>query len=212
MTTHSLYINPHTTVEEAKLLFEAHTLSLLPVCDGTTFMGVLDKIFIEHEPNESLVSDYQYAFYPFFVLNTATWDEVMEAFSAYQTNMLPVLTASQQFVGYYLLSDFIQQLAQTPFMQEAGRILILEKSLHDYSFTEISRIVEEHRGRLLALYVSNYTSSTVHVTLKLIAEPLSEILQSFRRYGYGILSEKEDDDYRQELKDISHYFERYINM
>ena len=190
MTTHSLYINPHTTVEEAKLLFEAHTLSLLPVCDGTTFMGILDKIFIEHEPNESLVSDYQYAFYPFFVLNTATWDEVMEAFSSYNTNMLPVLTASQQFVGYYLLSDFIQQLSQTPFMQEAGRILILEKSL----------------------YVSNYTSSTVHITLKLIAEPLSEILQSFRRYGYGILSEKEDDDYRQELKDISHYFERYINM
>ena len=212
MTTYSLYINPKTSVEEAKLLFEAHTLDALPVCEGATFMGVLHKDFIENEPNEALVSDYHYAFESFFVLNTAAWDEVVEAFSTYRTNMLPVLTATHQFVGYYLLTDFVQQLTETPFVQEAGRVIILEKKQNDYSFSQISRIVEEHHGRPLGIYISGYTAKTVHITLKVIANPLSEILQAFRRYGYGILSEKEDDNYRQELKDISHYFEKYLNM
>jgi len=52
----------------------------------------------------------------------------------------------------------------------------------------------------------------VHITLKIITEDLSGVLQTFRRYGYGILSEKEDDSYREELKNISRYFEKYLNM
>ena len=110
------------------------------------------------------------------------------------------------------MGDFIQQLTKTPFIQEAGRILILEKSAHNYSFTEISRIVEENGGKVLGIYLSNRTEDNVHITLKLITNRLSDILQDFRRYGYGILTEKDDDHYRQELKDIADYFEKYLDL
>ena len=126
--------------------------------------------------------------------------------------MLPVINETQQFIGYYYLGDFIQQLTKTPFIQEAGRILILERSVHDYSFTEISRIVEENGGKVLGIYLSNRTEDNVHITLKLITNRLSDILQDFRRYGYGILTEKDDDHYRQELKDIADYFEKYLDL
>ena len=81
-----------------------------------------------------------------------------------------------------------------------------------YSFAEISRIVEENGGTLLGIYLSNRTENNVHITLKLITNQLSEILQHLRRYGYGILTEKEDDHYRKELKDIADYFEKYLDL
>ena len=212
MTTHFLYIEPNTSIEEVKLLFEAHLLSALPVCEGNTFIGVLRKEAVDEEDKEATVADYQYALERFFVPLTATWDTVIEDFASYHTDMLPVINQNQQFIGYYYLGDFIQQLTKTPFIQEAGRILILEKSAHNYSFTEISRIVEEKGGKVLGLYLSNRTEDNVHITLKLASERFSDILQDFRRYGYGIITEKDDDHYRQELKDIADYFEKYLDL
>lgn len=212
MTTHFLYIEPNTSIEEVKLLFEAHSLSALPVCEGNTFIGVLRKEAVDEEDKEATVADCQYALERFFVPLTATWDTVIEAFASYHTDMLPVINENQQFIGYYYLGDFIQQLTKTPFIQEAGRILILEKSAHNYSFTEISRIVEENGGKVLGLYLSNRTENNVLITLKITTNRLSEILQHLRRYGYGILTEKDDDHYRQELKDIADYFEKYLDL
>mgnify|MGYP000947412433 CR=1 FL=1 len=212
MTTHFLYIEPNTSIEEVKLLFEAHLLSALPVCEGNTFIGVLRKEAVDEEDKEATVADYQYVLERFFVPLTATWDTVIETFASYHTDMLPVINEVQQFIGYYYLGDFIQQLTKTPFIQEAGRVLILEKSAHYYSFTEINRIVEENGGKVLGIYLSNRTEDNVHITLKLITNRLSDILQHLRRYGYGILTEKDDDHYRKELKNIADYFEKYLDL
>ena len=59
MTTHFLYIEPNTSIEEVKLLFEAHLLSALPVCEGNTFIGVLRKEAVDEEDKEATVADYQ---------------------------------------------------------------------------------------------------------------------------------------------------------
>nr|WP_314752614.1 CBS domain-containing protein [uncultured Capnocytophaga sp.] len=211
MTTHFLHIAPNTSIEEVNLLFEAHSLSALTVCVRDTFIGVLRKEAVEGATKEALVSDYEYALEHYFIPSTATWDAVVEAFALYQTDMLPVINEGGDFIGYYHLDEFVLQLIETPFIQEAGYVLILQKDIK-YSFAEISRIVEENGGTLLGIYLSNRTENNVHITLKLITNQLSEILQHLRRYGYGILTEKDDDHYRKELKDIADYFEKYLDL
>ena len=211
MTTHFLHIDPNTSIEEVNLLFEAHSLSALPVCENNSFIGVLRKEAVEGATKEALVSDYEYALEHYFIPLTATWDAVVEAFALYQTDMLPVINEGGDFIGYYHLDEFVLQLIQTPFIQEAGYVLILQKDIK-YSFAEISRIVEENGGTLLGIYLSNRTENNVLITLKITTNRLSEILQHLRRYGYGILTEKEDDHYRKELKDIADYFEKYLDL
>ena len=65
---------------------------------------------------------------------------------------------------------------------------------------------------IICLWMVAQKTFIVHITLKISCHQLTEILQSFRRYGYGILVEKEDDFYREELKEISRYFEKYITF
>ena len=211
MTTHFLHIDRNTSIEEVNLLFEAHSLSALPVCENNSFIGVLRKEAVEGAAKEALVSNYEYALEHYFIPLTATWDAVVEAFALYQTDMLPVINERGDFIGYYHLDEFVLQLIETPFIQEAGYVLILQKDIK-YSFAEISRIVEENGGTLLGIYLSNRTENNVHITLKLITNQLSEILQHLRRYGYGILTEKDGDYYRKELKDIADYFEKYLDL
>ena len=209
----SLYMTEKTLVSEAQCLFEEHKLSALPICEGDVFIGVLDRDFIEEDaPPSATIGNYAYAYEHFAVHNTTAWDEVIEAFAIYNTDILPVITDNGHYLGYYLLNDFLLQLAETPFIKETGRVLILERPADDYSFAQIAQIAESHYTKILGLYISNHVGNTVHITLKIITEDLSGVLQTFRRYGYGILSEKEDDSYREELKSISRYFEKYLNM
>jgi len=164
MTTHFLHIDPNTSIEEVNLLFEAHSL---PVCENNSFIGVLRKEAVEGAAKEALVSDYQYALEHYFIPSTATWDAVVEAFALYQTDMLPVINEGGDFIGYYHLDEFVLQFIETPFIQEAGYVLILQKDTLSYSLAEVSRIVEENGGKLLGLYLSNRTENNVLITLKI---------------------------------------------
>jgi HJR/Mrr/RecB family endonuclease len=52
----------------------------------------------------------------------------------------------------------------------------------------------------------------VQVYIKVNAENLNEILQSFRRYDYEIISEHTEDNYLQNLKDRADYLDKYLNI
>jgi hypothetical protein len=41
---------------------------------------------------------------------------------------------------------------------------------------------------------------------------LNEIIQTFRRYNYTIVSEHNDDSYINNLKERSDYLDRYLNI
>ena len=68
------------------------------------------------------------------------WLDVLEAFAKNSTNIMPVLNEQKQYLGYYELKDIIGLFNETPFFFETGGILVVEKGINDYSFSEISQI------------------------------------------------------------------------
>ncbi len=208
-----LGVKPSTTVAEARELLARYAVSSLPISEEGQFVGMLSAEVLSEAPAQALLSDYTDDLECYFVRESLQWDKVLELFAPYDTNIVPVLDEQHNYIGYYHLPDFAQELMDTPFMKEKGQFLLLQKSAESYSFSEISQIVESHSGKLLGLFISEATEEgDVHITLKVISDHISAILQSFRRYGYGILLEKEDDLYWQNLKDTSAYFERYLSV
>ena len=52
-----------------------------------------------------------------------------------------------EYVGYYELKDIIGLFDQTPFFFEPGAVLIVRKEMKEYSFSEISQIVESNNAK-----------------------------------------------------------------
>ena len=52
----------------------------------------------------------------------------------------------------------------------------------------------------------------VQVTLKIISDEINEIIQTFRRYDYKIVSNHENDIYLDDLKNRSEYLQKYLEM
>lgn len=85
---------------------------------------------------------------------------------------MPVLNEKSEYIGYYELLDIIGLFNQTPFLNEPGGILLIEKGLKDYSFSEISQIVESNNGKLLGAFISEMNENQVQITLKVGNAPL----------------------------------------
>ena len=99
-----------------------------------------------------------------------------------------------------------------PFLSEPGGIVVIEKGHNDFSFSQISQIVESNNGKLLGAFISKMKNDLVQVTLKIGNTGLNDIIQTFRRYSYNIVSGHEEDSYTQSLKDRSDYLKKYLNM
>ena len=91
-------------------------------------------------------------------------------------------------------------------------MIVIEKNKKDFSVSEVSQIVESNNATILALYISNQTSDAIQATVKINSEDINEVIQTFRRYNYNLISEHKDDFYLQDLKDRSDYLQKYLDM
>lgn len=200
-----------TRLEDAAELLAQTTHSHIPVVDGGIYMGSLAADDMETISSET-VGDFRHTLSPQFVRKDADWFEVLEKFAQFDCTLLAVLDNANEYVGNYLFEDLFQLLKETPFLREYGSTLIIEKHFMDYSISEIAQIVESNNSKLLGIFVSKIENDFAQITIKAASANMNEIIQTFRRFGYEIVSEHNQDVFLNELKDRSVYLDKYLNI
>ena len=205
-------LNLKNKIGDLKLLFKELTYSHIPIEDNTVYLGCISETDAHCFEASKLVSEVKYAIEGFFVRPTTNWLDVLEAFAKQDSNIMPVLDENNTYLGYYELNDIINLFNDTPFFSEPGSILIVEKGIHDYSFSEITQIVESNDSKLLGAFISKMDNDMVQVTLKVEQGSINNIMHTFRRYSYNIISGHEEDSYLENLKERSEYLNKYLNI
>ena len=192
-------INSKETIAEVQDFFAEVSYSHFSVIDEGIYIGCIAADDIETFDSDKKVSDYKYTLEGFFARKNMIWLDVLEVFAKNHTNVVPVLDEENNYTG-------------TPFLKEQGGIIIIEKSILDYSMSQITQIVESNNGKLLGLFVSEASADKIQITLKIALGGMNEIIQTFRRYNYEIISEHQEDNYLNNLKERSEYLDKYLNM
>ena len=206
-------LNSKSKVADLQMLFNQLTFSHIPVeDDNKNYLGSFSETDAHCCESGKLLIDYGYSLEDFFVRDTTILLDIIEAFAVNSTNIMPVLNARNEYMGYYELNDIINLLGESPFFSEAGGVIVVEKGINDYSFSELSQIVESNGGKLLGAFVSKMNTDLVQVTLKIANSSINDIVQTFRRYSYNIIVGHEDDGYLDNLKERSDYLKKYLNI
>jgi CBS domain-containing protein len=199
-------------IKEVRSLFEQFTYSHIPIQNEGVYIGSISENDIRSFDSEKLVEEYQYALEGFFARDSENWLDILHAFAKNQTNIIPVLDEENNYQGFVELHDIMNLFTEAPFLNSPGGILIVEKGYKDYSFSEISQIVESNGAHLLGAFVSKIENDLAQITLKTSPTSLNTILQSFRRYGYKVASTHQEDSFSSNLKDRSRYLDKYLNI
>ncbi|MES2240407.1 MAG: CBS domain-containing protein [Bacteroidota bacterium] len=205
-------IDSQETIAAVKDFLVDFEFSHFPIVEDGIYIGSISAEDVETFEEEKKVLDYRYALETFFIRTNALWLEVLEVFAKNHSNLIPVLDENNKYVGYYEIEDIINFFHQTPFIKEQGSIIKVKKGILDYSMSQITQIVESNNGKLLGLFISEADIDTVEVTIKISLGAINEIIQTFRRYDYEIISEHHEDAYITNLKERSDYLDKYLNM
>lgn len=201
------------SIKSSRKLFKNYPITHFPVIENDKLLGSFAEEDIQTiENKEDELVAHAHLLNSFFADEKATVLELLKIFADNDTNIVPVLNEDKNYIGYYDLRDVLDVFSTSPFMIEESETLIVEKLKEDYSMGEVSQIVEATGGKLLGLYISEKNGDFVQITLKIVTNEINEIIQTFRRYDYKIISTHENDIYLEDLKNRSEYLQKYLEM
>lgn len=205
-------ISSQETIESVQDFFSDVSYSHFPVVEEGIFIGNIAADDVETFDLDKKITDYRFTLEGFYARKEMIWLDVLEVFAKNHANIIPILDETNSYVGYYELEDIVKFFHETPFLKEQGGIIVVQTSVIDFSMSQITQIVESNNGKLLGLFISDATASTIQVTIKIALGGLNDIIQTFRRYNYEIISEHNEDNYLNNLKERSEYLDKYLNI
>jgi predicted transcriptional regulator len=205
-------IDSQETIATVQDFFNDLHFSHFPIIEEGVYIGSIASDDIETFDSDKKVADYRFTLEGFYARTNTIWLDVLEVFGKNHTNLVPVLDENNNYVGYYEIEDIMKFFHETPFLKEPGGIIVVKKAILDYSMSQITQIVESNNGKLLGLFISEADTESVQVTMKISLGAMNEIIQTFRRYNYEIISEHHEDIYINNLKERSDYLDKYLNI
>jgi acetoin utilization protein AcuB len=207
-------IKPTETGEKALAWMNEFRVSHLAVVEGNNYLGIVsdDDIFDMQDHHHTIASELSNLQNPFVYSDSHVYD-VMKVIADSKITIVPILNRQNEYVGCTDLLFLMSQITAVGSIKEAGGIIVLEMNKHDYTLTQIARIVEENDVKILSSYVSSLPESTkLQVTLKLNTTELDNVLRSFERYDYTIKESYAEGEYFEDLKKRYDELMNYLNL
>jgi len=205
-------LKSNQTINEAHELFMDFTYTHFPILENNIYIGCLNREDAETLNPEVKIESNKINLERFFAKNTMSWLDIQELFARNQTNIMPVLDEKNNYMGYFEMEDIIRIFNETPFLKEEGGIIVVKKKQDDFSMSQITQIVESNNAKLLGLFISKIENNEIEITLKTSLGGLNDIIQTFRRFDYNIISQHQEDSYIENLKERSDYLDKYLNI
>jgi len=201
------------TVKEARNLCRNLPVTHVLIVEENRLIGCFSESDIQTlEDKSKTLSSISYLLNHFHATKETTLLELIKLFADNNCNVISVLDKKQNYLGYYELSDVLDVFTDSPFLYHENETLIVEKDVKDFSMSEVAQIVETNKGVLKGMFISSETTQKVQVNLQIVSEEINEIIQTFRRYEYHVVTVHEDDFYLEDLKNRSEYLQKYLDI
>lgn len=202
-----------TKITDVKKFFNETTYSHFPVIQNKQLIGLISETDIQGiDSSDEEIRKYRSLLLHFYGFEDHNLLELVHIFATNEANLIPIVTTNHEYLGYYDLIDILNIYSDSPFLNDEGTILQLEKDLNHYSFSEICQIIESNKGKVLGVYISDTNETSVKITLKFSSPEVNDTIQTFRRYEYNVLTKHKEDFYFEDLEDRSNYLRKYLNI
>jgi len=201
------------TGDEALVIMNDFYVRHLPIVNNRQLLGLISEDDILEYDAAEAIGSYSLSLQRPFVRNSDHIYEVMRQMAQYELTIIPVVDFDDIYVGLITQEDLLQYFARMSSFTEQGTILVLEMSKHDYSLSEIARIVESESARILSSFITTDAYSTkVQVTLKINAQYIQNIIATFQRFDYTIKASFNESDYLESLQERYESFMNYLSV
>ncbi len=206
-------LRPDQTVEEALLSMEDQQLRQLPVVAGGVYEGLLSEDDLFDSNQHDLLSALQPVYQPFSVIAEDHFLTAVSTLSSRRLQLVPVVSANKEYVGAIGKDQLLQQLTQLCGAMSGGALLVLEMEPHQYSISELSKLVETNDAHITQLNSAmNDQSGHLLVTLRINKREVSDIVATLQRYEYHVVFYSGEEHYENEMRRNYDHLMNFLTM
>ena len=198
------------SIESARETLEDFGYSHIFIKKQHHFYGALTKESLYEE--EGTLKNLENQIERFAILEDSNIVDSIRLFYTFNTNIVPVITKAEKYLGYITCDDVFQTFSRYPLFSESGALLTVETSARKYSMTEIANIVESNNSKFFGGFISFMSDEIIQVTLKISNENLASIDATFNRYDYKIVEKFYSDEKTDLYKDRIGFLQKFIEI
>jgi CBS domain-containing protein len=206
------YLHLDDKVYHALQLMNDYHVAHLPVVEEEKFVGIISEELLLHADDDQLLKQL-----PITDGGTSVQanDHFLKAIQVAVQNKLSIVPVieEKQILGIVTYNDLLRNASDFMSLNHPGGLIVLELEEHNYSFAEISRIVESNDAQITQLntYVDPETG-LMQVTIRINKMEISDIISTFQRYEYTIKYYFGEEIYENELRGNFDNLMHYLNI
>ncbi len=185
----------------------------LPVLSKDKFVGIVAKadLIDADETNTHLSSPD--ILQQLSIKSEEHFLSALKLLANYELTVLPVVNNQMELMGVVLAKDLIKTISLFLGIEEKGAVIVLETDKRNFSFGELSRLVETNDSYITQMNTYTETATGLLViTLKINKIEVSDIVATFQRYDYIVRYFFGEEEYANELKENYQHLISYLNM
>lgn len=194
-------------------LMEDYDVQHLPVLSEEKYMGLVSKSDLLDLSEEQSISAESAYILPYSIKGEEHFLTALKLAAEKEITLVPVINDQSELLGVISITDLLYRLSNFLGNNEPGGIIVLEISKRNFSFGEISRLVETNDA--LITQCNTFTepeTGLVIITLKINKIEISAIVATFQRYEYIVRYYFGEEQYSNELKDNYNHLLAYLNV
>ncbi len=195
-------------------LLEEFKVSELPLIEDQKYIGLItEDVLLDFELIEGELKNIKNELTKPFVHHDDHFYEVIRLMSEEKLSLVPVIDDHELLVGCITANSLVHRINVIESLSSPGGILQLELNIHDYSLSEISRLIESNDAKILNLYVTSHADSKkLLVTIKVNRTDLNPIIQTLNRFDYNVSGSFYQDPYNDDMRKRFDGLMRYLNI
>lgn len=189
LTTQSLpSLHPQDKVYRALQLMNENQVTHLPITEGDKFIGMISEDDLMQSDNDrDELSTLQQSFSLLSVKENEHFLKTLQLAADNALSVVAVLNEEQELTGTVTYTELLKHAAGFMSLNEPGGLIVLEMESNQYSFTEISKLVESNDAQITQLNTTNDAATgLMQVTLRINKPEISDIVATFQRYEYQV--------------------------
>lgn len=213
INTHYPAINLFDKVSFALQLMEDFDVQHLPITNEEKFVGLVAKDDLLDADESALVASLEDQLIKKSVKTEEYFLAALKQLAENQLSLVAVVNEQQELLGVITITDLMRNISKFVGNDEPGGLIVLEVEKRNFSFGEISRLVETNDAYITQLNTYPETETgLVVVSIKINKPEVSDIVATFQRYDYQVRYYFGEELYTNELKENYTHLISYLNM
>lgn len=196
------YLHLYDKVHLALQLMNDNHVTHLPVVEGDKYAGIIseDDLLLADNDNSQL-NTLQQSLGNISVKSNEHFLKAIQVATENGLSVIPVVDDDTNLIGAVAYSDLLKHASEFMSLNEPGGLIVLEVESNQYSFNEISKLVETNDAQITQLNTSNDPETgMMQVTIRVNKPEVSDIVATFQRYEYNVKYYFGEELYVNELR------------